>query len=40
LVGSAHLGRLGGEGRYRFEQALAVAELEPKLRQIGIGQIA
>jgi hypothetical protein len=36
----AGIGRPGGQGRYRFEQALAVAQVEPKLLQIGIGQIA
>ena len=38
-VGPA-IGGPGGQGRYRLEQPLAVAEVEPKLLQIGIGQIA
>jgi hypothetical protein len=36
----AGIGRPSGQGCYRFEQALTVAEVEPKLPQIGIGQIA
>ena len=36
----AGIGRSGRQGRYRFEQALAVAEVEPKLLQIGIGEFA
>jgi hypothetical protein len=37
---SAGICRPGGQGRYCVEQALAVAKVEPKLPQIGIGQIA
>src|SRR5262245_19811778 len=28
-----------GQGRYRLEQPLAVAEVEPKLLQIGVGEV-